>query len=110
MKFITISDEAYNEFKDFLVQNEVKDFNIRINLAGVGWGGPVFNIVLDEQSESDLLEKIADINFIAKKELIDEYGGFTILSSEENGSRGLTLKPNNSPESDGCGSCGGGCH
>lgn len=36
MKFMTISDEAYNEFKDFLIQNEVKDFNIRINLAGVG--------------------------------------------------------------------------
>lgn len=36
MNFITISSEAYNEFKEFLTENEVKDFNIRINLAGVG--------------------------------------------------------------------------
>lgn len=53
---------------------------------------------------------VNEINFIVKKDLVEEYGGFTILSSEENNGRGLSLKPNQAPESDGCGSCGGGCH
>ena len=44
-----------------------------------------------------------------EKSLIDEFGGFIILSTEENEGRGLSLKPVIAPEG-GCGSCGGGCH
>lgn len=52
---------------------------------------------------------ISDINFIVKKNLIDEFGGFTIISSKENGGRGLSLKPVIVKEG-GCKTCGGGCH
>ena len=46
-KFL-VSEEAYNEFKAFLVENEVENFSIRINLAGFGCSGPAFNITVDE--------------------------------------------------------------
>ncbi len=36
MSAIKISDIAYNEFKELLEQNDVKDNVIRINLAGMG--------------------------------------------------------------------------
>lgn len=109
MKNITISDEAYNEFKEFLDENKVEVYNIRINLAGYACSGPAFNISVSQSTDSDITETINDINFIAEKTLIDEFGGFIILSSEENEGRGLSLRPVIAPEG-GCGSCGGGCH
>ncbi len=108
MNKITLSEEAYNEFKAFLDENKVEAYNIRINLAGFGCSGPVFNITVDEAKETDLVEKINDITFFAEKTLVDEYGGFIILSTEENGGRGLSLRPVIQPEG-GCGTCGG-CH
>ena len=109
MSVVKMSNEAYTEFKSFLQENGVEKFDIRINLAGVGWGGPVFNIVLDEQSDNDEVVKIEDITFFVDKELVKDFEGFTLLSSDENGGRGLSLKPVIEAEG-GCGSCGGGCH
>ena len=109
MKNLTISEQAYNEFKEFLVENKVESFNIRINLAGMACSGPVFNITVDEATDDDATEVVNDITFVMEKRLIDEFGGFIILSSEENNGNGLTLDPVIQPEG-GCGSCGGGCH
>ncbi len=36
MSFMTISNEALQEFKAFLDENKVENYNVRINLAGVG--------------------------------------------------------------------------
>lgn len=36
MSVVKMSNDAYTEFKEFLIENGIKDFNIRINLAGVG--------------------------------------------------------------------------
>ena len=109
MKNITISEEAYNEFVDFLKENNVDSFNIRINLAGYACSGPVFNISVSEATDNDVVEVVNDITFIAEKTIIDEFGGFIIVSSEENDGNGLSLKAVN-PGEGGCGSCGGGCH
>ena len=107
-KFL-VSEEAYKEFKAFLEENEVENYSIRINLAGFGCSGPAFNITVDEAKEGDISEKINDITLIAEEKLVDEFGGFRLLLSEENGGRGLSLKPVIEVEG-GCGSCGGGCH
>jgi HesB-like selenoprotein len=109
MQKIFISDEAYDEFKTFLDENNIEKYNIRINHAGNGCGGPVFNISVEETDDVDTVEKVKDINFIFKDELIDEFGGFTLLSTAENDGRGLSLKPLIESEG-GCSSCGGGCH
>lgn len=109
MNKITMSDEAYNEFKNFLDDSKVESYNIRINLAGVGCSGPMFNISVSEVREGDISEKVKDITFIAEEGLIKEYGGFIIVSSEENEGRGLSLRPVIKSEG-GCSSCGGGCH
>ena len=108
MSVVKMSNEAYTEFKSFLQENGVEKFDIRINLAGVGWGGPVFNIVLDEQSDNDEVDKIEDITFFVDKELVKDFEGFTLLSSDENGGRGLSLKPVKESEG-GCSSCSS-CH
>lgn len=110
MDKILISESAYNEFKAFLDENEVETYTIRINLAGHGCGGPSFNITIDDAKEGDLTQKVNDITFVVEETLIDEFGGFKLLSTEENEGRGLSLKPAIEVESGGCGSCGGGCH
>lgn len=109
MKNITINEDAYKEFKEFLDENKVESYNIRINLGGYACSGPVFNISVSEATDADVTEVVNDITFVIEKSLIDEFGGFIILSSEENQGRGLSLKPVIESEG-GCGSCGGGCH
>ena len=109
MKNITISEQAYKEFKEFLDENKVESYNIRINLAGMACSGPVFNITIDEATDDDVVEVVNEVNFILEKRLIAEFGGFILSSSEENNGNGLSLKPVIAPEG-GCGSCGGGCH
>ena len=109
MKNITISEQAYKEFKEFLDENKVESYNIRINLAGMACSGPVFNITIDESTDDDVVEVVNDVNFIIEKRLIAEFGGFILLSSEENNGNGLSLKPVIAPEGGG-GSCGDGCH
>lgn len=109
MEKLIISEEAYKEFKAFLDENEVENYSIRINLAGFGCSGPAFNISVDDVKEGDLTEKVQDITFVVEEKLVDEFGGFKLLSTEENEGRGLSLKPIIEVEG-GCGSCGGGCH
>ena len=109
MKNITISEEAYSEFKAFLEENNITDFNIRINFAGFACSGPIFNISISQPTDADEVEKINDISFIFEKTLIDQFGGFIILSTEENEGNGLSLKPVIQPEG-GCGGSCSGCH
>ncbi|MFR5266079.1 HesB-like protein [Clostridium sp.] len=110
MEKILISDEAYNEFKAFLEENNINNFSIRINLAGYGCSGPAFNISVEDPTEEDDVVKVKDMTFIFEKKLTEEFGGFQFLSTEENNGRGLSVKPIIAPETSGCGSCGGGCH
>jgi hypothetical protein len=58
-----------------------------------------------DKEEDDVVEKIKDITFLIKPEVIDEFGAMTILSSEENDGMGLSLRPLIESE----GGCGGGC-
>ncbi|WP_300381539.1 HesB-like protein [Clostridium sp.] len=109
MENLLISEDAYKEFKAFLDENEVENYSIRINLAGFGCSGPAFNISVDDVKEGDLTQKVQDITFVVEEKLVDEFGGFKLLSTEENEGRGLSLKPLIEAEG-GCGSCGGGCH
>ena len=109
MKNVTISEQAYNEFKAFLEENKISDFNIRINFAGSSCSGPIFNISVSESTDDDEVEKINDISFIYEKSILKQYGGFIILSSEENEGNGLSLKPVIEPEG-GCGGSCAGCH
>lgn len=55
------------------------------------------------------MEQVNDITFLIKQDLYNEFGAFTILSTDENDGRGLSLRPLIESEG-GCGGCGGGCH
>jgi iron-sulfur cluster insertion protein len=109
MEKLIISNEAYEEFKGFLQENNIDKFNIRIGYGGSSCHGPVFNIGVDDPQEGDIIEKVNDINFIINSEIINEFGIMTLLSTEENDGRGLSLRPLMEPEGSGCDGCSG-CH
>ncbi len=109
---IFINDIAYKEFKELLDNNKVESYNVRIALDRVGCNGPMFSIYIDKANEDDEVEVINEITFILEKSLLEEYGGFIIVSCEENDGKGVGMKPivtKTKSESTGCGSGCGGC-
>ncbi len=109
MSTLKVSDSAYEEFKKLLDDNNISDYVIRINVAGMSCHGPAFNIVVDTEKEDDVVEKVKDITFLMNKSLIEDFEGFIISSSEENGV-GLQLEPiKDLGISGGCSGCSGGC-
>lgn len=105
---IFIDDTAYKEFKELLDNANVESYNVRIALDRVGCSGPIFGVCIDEANDDDDIEIINEITFISEKSLIGEYGGFIIVSSEENNGKGVGMKPIVTP-SKGCDSECGGC-
>lgn len=110
MKNIFIDEIAYKEFKELLDENNVESYNIRISICDYTTRGPIFDIAVDIANEEDETEKINDITFIVKKSILSEFGGFIIVSSEENNGNGVGLKPVVLPASDYDSSCSGGCN
>ncbi len=113
---IFIDDIAYKEFKELLDNKTVDSYNVRIALDRVGCNGPIFGVFIDEANDNDEVEVINEITFISEKSLIEEYGGFIIVSSKENDGKGVGMKPvvtkAKSESTDcgsGCGGCGSGC-
>lgn len=104
MSAVNMSNDALNEFKKLLADNQIETDTVRLVISGVGWGGPQFGLVLDEQKDTDNVTKIEDLTFLVEKEITDEFGCLTIKSSNENGYDGLSIEPEIAPES-GCSSC-----
>ncbi len=113
---IFIDDQAYKEFKELLDENQVESYNIRISVGGHSCQGPVFNVAVSEANDQDEVQTVNEINFIVEKSLLEQYGGFIIVSNEENNGDGVGLKPVVIPsksgcdDGGGCSGCGGGCH
>lgn len=105
MAAVNMSDIAYKEFQELLKSNDIPNDVIRIYLAGMSCSGPSFNLVVDKQKSNDVVEQIHDIKFLVEKDLINQYGSFTLLSGDENGRGSLSIETEIQFE----GGCGGGC-
>ena len=69
MSAVIMSDIAFNEFKDFLKEQNVDVDTLRIFFAGMGCSGPAFNIAVDDKKDSDVEVKINDLTFILEQSL-----------------------------------------
>lgn len=105
MEAIKMSELCYKEFVQYLEENKIDTKTLRVFLAGQGWGGPVFNLALDEQKEDDVVTTINDLTFLMEKDLVDATEGVTIKCAEENQRGGFSVEPNNAPTGGGCSSC-----
>ena len=106
---IEITDDGYNEFNDLLEANEIEPKVVRLALAGFGCSGPRFGLMMDEPTNEDYIEVLKDITFIVSKDVYIEYGGFVILSDDENFVCGMSLRPKKIDEEAGCSTCATGC-
>ena len=90
---IKVTNKALDEIKKVLTEKNTTSNKIRIFLAGIGWGGPKFNLALDEQKENDEIYSENSVNFVADKNLIDQYKGFKIDYSSFFLQRGFLVYP-----------------
>ncbi|SHK33616.1 HesB-like selenoprotein [Hathewaya proteolytica DSM 3090] len=109
MAFVNISDGAYKEFQQVLIDNNIETKVVRIVISGMGCSGPAFGLVLDEQKENDNAVVVNDTTFLVDKDINEEFGELTIKSGEENGYGGLSIEPEIAPEGGCCGNCSH-CH
>lgn len=110
MKNIFIDEAAYMEFKELLDESKVESYNVRISLSHYTRRGPIFDVTVDETTEDDEIEKVNDITFIVNRSVLAEYGGFIIVSSEENNGNGVGLKPVVLPDVDFNSNCSSNCN
>ena len=96
---ISVTHKALNEIKKVLKEKNTTSKKIRIFLAGIGWGGPTFNLALDEQKENDKIYSEDSVDFIADESLIDQYRGFKIDYSNFFLQRGFLVHPYSGPAS-----------
>lgn len=106
---IEITEDGYNEFNDLLEANEIEPKVVRLALAGFGCSGPRFGLMMDEPTNEDYIEVMKDITFIVSKDVYAEYGGFVILSDDENLGGGMSLRPKKIDDEAGCSTCATGC-
>ena len=90
---INVTNKALNEIKKVLKEKNATSKKIRIFLAGIGWGGPTFNLALDEQKENDKIYSEDGVDFIADESLIEQYRGFKIDYSSFFLQRGFLVHP-----------------
>lgn len=76
------------------LKNKLKSLNknaIRFDIVNFGWSGPIFDIVLDEQKENDVVEEVDGIKFVADNEIaflirnpeiVEVEGRFTVKKSD----------------------------
>ena len=78
---ITIQPEIVKGLKDEL-KLKAKDV-VRFEVVDFGWGGPIFDIVLDEQKEDDTLVEIDGLKFVADSEIAALLKNPEIVKEEE---------------------------
>ena len=74
---INISVEAIDAINQKYCR-ENKNVNVRVQINGIGWGGPNFGITLGSVNENDIVEKFDLFNLVVEKELTKLFGGFDI--------------------------------
>ncbi len=73
MIFIVDKDTT-DRIRGVLEKQPDKPQNLRVYVAGMGWGGPSFGLGLDQVKEDDIVENIDGIPFIMEKYLEETFG------------------------------------
>jgi len=87
---ITVTENAIKKLKGETLKKENVGF--RIMIRGIGWGGPVFEIVQAEQYENDYIEIIEGIKFLVSQDFIEKFGGFDVEYSNFILTRGFYIR------------------
>lgn len=72
--YIVVDKDTVERIRGVIEKQPDKPSNIRVYIAGMGWGGPSFGLGLDQVKEDDLVENIDGVNFIMEKYLEETFG------------------------------------
>ena len=72
--YFVIDQDTVGRIRDVLEKQPDKPSNIRVYIAGMGWGGPSFGLGLDQVKEDDIVEVIDGINFLMEKYIQETFG------------------------------------
>ena len=72
---------------------KMRKTGFRINVRGIGWGGPILGVVQGEQRENDYVTNVSGINIYVAEDLIGQYSGFDIEYSSFFLTRGYSVIP-----------------
>lgn len=72
--YFIVDEDTCNRIQGVLEQQADKPQNLRVYIAGMGWGGPSFGLGLDQSKEDDVQEIIGNVNFIMEKYLAETFG------------------------------------
>ena len=102
---IKTNQETVDAIKALLEQQKDQADNVRIYIAGMGWGGPSFGLTLDElNKEDDLVDESQEVKFLMAKDIYDQVGDMLV----ELTAGGYLVKPLGQSDAD-CGSCSSSC-
>lgn len=90
---INIDKKALSELKELMIRYAIKNNILRIDIDRYFKNGPSFCFFSAEESEKDNLFLVNDIKFVVDKALLEEFGGFNILSKEDNNGLGIGIQP-----------------
>lgn len=76
---VKVTESALQQMRKMLESKGPNDIkNVRIYMKGLGWGGPSFGIVLDEQYENDQNFTFNQINFVIEESLLKQFLSFEV--------------------------------
>jgi len=93
--YFKCDSDTCDKIKDVLEKQKDKPQNVRVYIAGMGWGGPNFGLGLDQLGNEDIQENVNGVNFIMEKYLFDSVGqvevrwngyGYSIYANGASGS------------------------
>lgn len=89
-----VTKAAEFELENVLETRQNQALLFRIYVRGYGWGGPLFDVGLDEQRETDYAEAFKDSMIIVDEELKERFGGFEIDFASNFFNKGFVVRPN----------------
>lgn len=72
--YFVIDPETLDRVRAVVAKQPDKPQNLRVFIAGMGWGGPSFGLGLDHKKEDDLVEEIGGITFLMEKYIEASFG------------------------------------
>jgi Fe-S cluster assembly iron-binding protein IscA len=88
---LQITERAREEL--IKVKGDKESLSIKVIIAGYGWGGPSFGVILEESAENDYVENQDGIIVSVEKEFIELFKSFIIDFRQTAFSKGFVARP-----------------
>lgn len=92
MKFI-VSDNAKTELRNVLETKKDPNRHFRIYIRGYSWGGPLFDVGLDDERESDYSEDFESSKILVDQDYLNTFGGFEVDYMKNFFNKGFSVRP-----------------